>query len=101
MMFIEWLKAKALMVLAVLLVLFGAYAMGGRASRRSAESKRNYDDALRAAAGSKGVHDAEVEVRKLPDGGAADQLRRDWMRDGKADSTGTDAGSDSDGVNGS
>lgn len=99
MMIVEWMKAKALLVLAVLLVLFGAYAMGGRAARRSAESKRNYDEALRAAAGSKGVHDAEVEVLKLPAGGAADQLRRDWMRD--ADATGTDASADRRGVNGS
>jgi hypothetical protein len=92
MMAVEWLKAKALLLLAVLLVLFGAYAMGGRASRRSAEKKRNYDDALRAAAGAKGVHDAEVEVIKLPAGAAADQLRRDWMRDGDA---GTNSGAES------
>jgi hypothetical protein len=90
MMIVEWLKAKALLVLAVLLVLFGAYVMGGRAARRSAESKRNYDEALRAAAGSKGVHDAEVEVQKMPAGAAADQLRRDWMRDGDTDAAATD-----------
>lgn len=81
MLVIEKLKGYALMVLAVLLVLLGAYAMGGRASKKSAEKKEKYRDALREAAGAKGVHDAEIETRKLPTGGAADQLRADWMRD--------------------
>jgi hypothetical protein len=98
MMIVEWLKAKALLALAVLAVLIGAYAMGGRAARRSAESKRNYDDALRAAAGAKGVHDAEVEVLKLPAGGAADQLRRDWMRDGDANTDASAEGHRGDGT---
>lgn len=78
---IEKLKGWALMALAVLLVLVGAYAMGSRASRKSAETKRKYDDALRNAAGAKGVHDATLETKKLPDGGAADVLRSDWLRD--------------------
>jgi hypothetical protein len=81
MLIVERLKAWALTLVAVVLVLLGAYAMGGRKARQAAEKKRNYDDALRAGAGAKGVHDVEVEVRKLPAGGAADQLRRDWMRD--------------------
>ena len=85
MLIIERLKSLALTLLAVVSVLVGAYAMGGRAARRAAEKKRNYDDALRAGAGAKGVHDAEVEVRKLHDGGAADQLSRDWMRDNEGD----------------
>lgn len=78
---IEKLKGWALTALAVLLVLVGAYAMGGRASRKSAEKKKELDDALRAAAGAKGVHDATLETRKLPDGGAGALLRRDWVRD--------------------
>jgi hypothetical protein len=75
------LQAWALTALAVLLVLFGAYALGGRAAKKSADQKKKYDDALRAAAGAKGVHDAEAEVRAMPTGGAADKLRSDWMRD--------------------
>jgi len=78
---VDKLKSWALTILAVLLVLVGAYAMGGRAARKGAQAKRNYDEALRGAAGAKGVHDAEVEVRRMPAGSAADQLRRDWMRD--------------------
>ena len=86
----EKLKAWALTAWAVLLVLVGAYVMGGRASRKAAEKKANYNEALRSAAGAKGAHDAETDTRKLPDGGAADQLRRDWMRND------TDAGSKGD-----
>lgn len=86
-------KSWALTAWAVLLVLVGAYAMGSRVARKAAEKKTNYNDALRAAAGAKGAHDAELDARKLPDGGAADELRRDWMRDGDA---GTDAGTDAD-----
>lgn len=78
---LDKMKSWALTALAVLLVLVGAYAMGGRASKKSAEKKRNYDEALRSAAGSKGVHDAEMETRRLPTGGAADELSRDWMRE--------------------
>jgi hypothetical protein len=81
---VEKLKSWALTFLAVLAVLVGAYAIGGRKARRAAEAKHNYDEALRAGAGAKGVHDVEVEVRKLPTGGAADQLRRDWMRNDSA-----------------
>ncbi len=79
------LQAWALTALAVLLILVGAYAMGGRAAKKSSDQKKKYDDALRAAAGAKGVHDAEITVRDLPTGGAADSLRRDWMRDDGAD----------------
>jgi len=84
MMIVTWLQSKALMILAVLAVLVGAYAMGGRASRRSAQKQHDYDEALRTAAGAKGVHDAETEVRAMPTGGAADELRNDWVRDDEA-----------------
>lgn len=87
------LKSWALTAWAVLLVLVGAYAWGSRAAKKAAEKKANYNEALRAAAGAKEVHNAELDTRKLPDGGAADQLRRDWMRDNDA---GTDAGSKGD-----
>jgi hypothetical protein len=91
---IERLKGWALTALAVLLVLVGAYAMGGRASRKAADKKTNYDEALRTAAGAKGVHDVELNTRGMPDGAAADELRRNWMRrrgdtDAKGDSRDT------------
>jgi hypothetical protein len=75
------LKSWALTAWAVLLVLVGAYVMGSRAAKKAAEKKSNYNEALRDAAGAKEVHNAELDTRKLPTGGAAEQLRRDWMRD--------------------
>lgn len=75
------LQAWALTALAVLLVIFGAYAIGGRVSRKAADQKKKYNDALRAAAGAKGVQDATLTVRSLDDGGAADELRDKWVRD--------------------
>ena len=77
------LQAWALLVLAVLAVLLGAYAYGGRAARKAADQKRKYDDALRTAAGAKGVQDASTHVRSQPVGHAAGELSRDWMRDGE------------------
>jgi hypothetical protein len=75
------LQAWALTILAVLAVLVGAYVKGGRAAKAAADKQRELDDARRAAAGAKGVHDAAIETNRLRDGDAADQLRRDWMRD--------------------
>lgn len=87
MLIIEKLKGYAFTALAVLLVLVGAYAMGGRASRKAMTEKKQLNDALREAAGAKGVHDAAIETNKLPDGDAAMQLRNDWMR--RSTDTGT------------
>ena len=80
-MIIERLKSWALMALAIVLVLLGAYVKGGRVAAKSAKQRRDLEEAQRAAAGAKGVHDAELETRKLPDGGAVTELRNDWMRD--------------------
>lgn len=80
MLIIEKMKGWALTALAVLLVLVGAYAMGGRASRKAVKAKTDLNNARREAAGAKGVHDATLETNKLPDGDAGIQLRNDWMR---------------------
>lgn len=76
------LQGWALMALAVLLVLAGAYVKGGRAAKAAANKKRDLDEARRAAAGAKEVHDAELETRGMGDGDAERELRRDWMRNG-------------------
>lgn len=68
-------------LLAIILVLVGAYAAGGRASKRAVEIKLAEEDAARMRAATKGTRDAKQEVSNLPSGGAADELRRDWMRD--------------------
>lgn len=75
------LQTLALTALAVLLVVFGAYGAGGRAAKLAATRDRNLDEARRAAAGAKGVHDAQVHIDGLPDGGAGAELRNDWVRD--------------------
>lgn len=89
---VERLKSWALTAFAVLLVLVGAYAMGGRASKKAAEKKRDYDEALRAAAGAKGKYDAELDTRRLPPGGAFDELGREWMRRSTDNDTSAESG---------
>jgi type III secretory pathway component EscV len=79
------LQGWALTTLAVLAVLVGAYAYGHRTAKKAAKKESDLAEAQRATAGAKGVEDARREVDKLPDGGAADELRRDWMRDDPAD----------------
>lgn len=74
------LQGWALTFVAVVLVLLGAYAVGGRAAKKAAKKDQQYKDALRVAAGAKGVQDAKQEVNKLDNGAAAQQLRNDWMR---------------------
>jgi len=75
------LQGWALTTLAVLAVLVGAYGYGHRAATKAAKKEGDLAEAERIKAGSKGVQDAQREVDRLPDGGAADELRRDWMRD--------------------
>lgn len=84
-MILAKLQGWALTTLAVLAVLVGAYGLGHRAAAKSAKKESDLAEATRATAGTKGVEDARREVDKLPDGGAADELRRDWVRDEAAD----------------
>lgn len=84
-MIIERLKTWALMLAAVALVLVGAYIKGGRAAKAAGDKSHELDEAKRAAAGAQGVRDAELEVDKKPVGGAAAELRDDWMRDDGGD----------------
>lgn len=74
------LKSWSLTVLAVLLVMVGAYAAGGRAARKAANQQREYEEARRAAAGAKGVQNAKFEIGKMSSDDIRDNLRRDWMR---------------------
>lgn len=73
---------------AVAAVLVGAYGMGSRAARRSAEIERaeHLAAAERAARTAqeraRGVRDGiDANVRRLPAGGAAERLRERWSRD--------------------
>lgn len=85
-----WLKVKgwALALMAVLAVIGGAFLHGRSKGRQQAEQQATTDklksdnaalqESLDAA---KGRNDAEMEVGRLPDGGAADRLRDAWSRD--------------------
>lgn len=75
------LKSWALTLAAIVLVLVGAYAAGGRSARRSLETKQAEDEAARLRAANEGIRNAKDHVANLPSGGAANELRRDWMRD--------------------
>lgn len=77
---IRRLQSLGFTLLAVLLVLVGGYKVAGRYARKAAELQFQYEQARREAAGAKGVRDAQVAVDQLPVGGAAEQLRRDWLR---------------------
>lgn len=77
---ISRLKSWSLTILAVLLVMVGAYAAGGRAARKAADQQREYEEARRAAAGAKGVQDARREISKMSSSDVRDELRRDWVR---------------------
>lgn len=74
------LQGWALTLAAVVLVLLGAYAIGGRAAKKAANKQQQFDEARRAAAGATEVHHANQEVEKMGNGAAAIQLRAEWMR---------------------
>lgn len=74
------LQALALTVLAVLLVLTGAYLAAGRSARRAADLQHEADEARRSAAGAKESNRVEIEIEAMPDGDAAHELRNDWLR---------------------
>ena len=74
------LQSWALTALAILAVLVGAYAAGGRAARRSMELKQSRDDALRADAVVKGIRDARDEMSKMDIRDIRNDLRTKWVR---------------------
>ncbi len=85
-----WVRVQSWLftALAVAAVLVGAYALGGRAARRSAELERAEQRAMAERAArtaqerAKGVRDGiDADVRRLPAGGAAERLRERWNRD--------------------
>jgi len=67
----------ALAVIATLLAgVVGAYFRGKADARAEVDAKTNQQ----AANAAKEIRNVEVEIDRLPDGGAADQLKRDWLR---------------------
>lgn len=71
------LQAALLTALAVLLVLAGAYAAGGRAARRAVVAKTQ----KRQIEAAEDRHDVEEDVGRMPDDVVAERLRTDWTKD--------------------
>lgn len=74
------LRAWALTALAVLAVLAGAYAMGGRAARRSAE----LEEERRQARARRRIEEVDREIDDLDRAALRERARR-WVLDGGAD----------------
>jgi hypothetical protein len=91
------LRAKdwALTALSVLLVVLGAYALGGRRAKKAEQAHSEADRVKRDLALEKANSEAkdqiiqatetrnkvEAEVEALPPGGAQQQLKDEWSRD--------------------
>lgn len=82
------IKGWALAALTVLAVIGGAFLHGRSKGQQQAERQAAADNleednaALRESLdAAKERNNAELEVSRLPDGGAADRLRNDWSRD--------------------
>ena len=74
------LQAWALTALAVLAVLAGAYAMGGRAARRSAE----LEEERRQARARRRIEEVDREIDDLDRAALRERARR-WVLDGADD----------------
>lgn len=72
-----WLAAAGFFLAAITLALL----TGRRQGRRAKQQEQAAGAAKAQQEGVEARNDAKNEVNKLPDGGAADELKRDWMRD--------------------
>lgn len=76
-------RLKNWLIMAALFFVALAYAFfnGRREGRKDAVNNAVAESAKAAADANKEVQDARKETASMADGGAADQLRADWMRD--------------------
>lgn len=74
------LQNLMLTVLAVVLVLAGAYAAAGRSARRAAELEHEAKEARRQAAAAQETNDVESEIASMGGRHVIDELRNDWLR---------------------
>lgn len=75
-----WLAALGFLIVA----LATAFLKGNRQGRQAAKREQAAEAAKAQQKGVEARNDAKDEVNRLPDGGAADELRRDWVRDDDA-----------------
>ncbi|HFK5755259.1 TPA: hypothetical protein ACG0LX_004504 [Enterobacter ludwigii] len=75
------LKIALITAAAVLLVLIGAYTMGGRAARQAMEEKARQDDRKRLQNTADVKNETINEVRAKDASAIHRELRDKWMRD--------------------
>ncbi|ELY2511307.1 hypothetical protein EYS39_19230 [Cronobacter sakazakii] len=75
------LKIALITLAAVLLVLVGAYTMGGRAARRALEEKARQDDKKRLQSTVDVKNETFNEVRQKDTSAVHRELHDKWLRD--------------------
>ncbi|MGF3094473.1 hypothetical protein [Cronobacter sakazakii] len=75
------LKIALITLAAVLLVLVGAYTMGGRAARRALEEKAKQDDKKRLQSTVDVKNETFNEVRQKDASAVHGELHDKWLRD--------------------
>lgn len=71
----------ALAVIATLLAgVAGAYFRGKARGKADARAEVDAKTNQQAANAAKEIRNVDAQIDRLPDGGAADQLKRDWLR---------------------
>lgn len=75
------IKAFVMTASAVITVLFGAYILGGRAARRSAEIKNQREENKRLSTVTEIRNETTSKVRRMDDDAVDNELSANWMRD--------------------
>ncbi|WP_248187657.1 hypothetical protein, partial [Klebsiella pneumoniae] len=75
------IKAFVMTASAVIAVLVGAYILGGRAARRSAEIKNQREENKRLSTTVEVKNETTAKVRRMDDDAVDDELSANWMRD--------------------
>lgn len=78
---IAHIKTFVMTASAVIAVLFGAYILGGRAARRSAEIKDQREENKRLRATVEVKNETIDKVRHMDDDTVDSELSANWMRD--------------------
>ncbi|ELP0880817.1 TPA: hypothetical protein RRJ08_004026 [Klebsiella pneumoniae] len=75
------IKAYVMTVSAVIAVLLGAYILGGRAARRSAEIQSQREENKRLRTVTEIRNETTSKVRRMDDDAVDSELSANWMRD--------------------
>lgn len=75
------IKAFVMTASAVIAVLLGAYILGGRAARRSAEIQNQREENKRLRTVTEIRNETTSKVRRMDDDAVDSELSANWMRD--------------------